>query len=754
MSQISFYTKITNTIPTRAMTIQEVLQDIGSTRYKEQIEQIRVAPDKPARDRLKKNLPYYTMGGTFSERANSKLIKASNLINFDIDDLEDPEKTREELKQDPYIHYIFLSPSGNGLKLGVVVPGVRSDAEYKQYWTAISQHFKLSETDTSAKDIARACFVSYDPNYYLNEESTTFIDKSPSVQEGFSYIGMFLDSTIIDIMARNWAKGKRQVLALYLVAILRQKGYGTVAISSILRQICRAANDTDMDERLNTIKTTFEKNETEVKGFSGLKEELPEDDYKLFLDAVDEKIKKIKKSYKLYNITSHIPMYDTLDRALGLYGKRYDKLKKLLWYSLLGNTIKEGGHIDYNGTMFDTRESTIIFAPSGSGKNDISRVYMTASPFLHEKSDVTSLHPEQLIGKVVYKKEKGSNEKKKYEIRGYFDDDIVVMDEARDFFLPTKNNSQKQQFTELRKYFCTALNPIGTNEITKQLTEHGKEGALKYYPKSTCCFLSQPVKISTESIQSGFMRRFTFIEIKGRDSREDIYLKRAQGTDKTKYTDELCNYFGNLRINGNSWVFQDISKPLIKYTNLLCEYGVAYSEKSASFVKEIYEQSMYDKVLKYAALVAVTRTGCRKITETDIKIAYMDLFEIFTSTFDCLDAHAEDFFTYGVSYNDLLILRWLKKRGATSIEKSNMNVSSVVNAMCDIYECKKRWAAENFSRLKKEKYVEVLHGKSNAVVILGEKGLKQLKIDEESSTDEEFYHEYKKICEELENGRE
>lgn len=739
---------ITEIIPTEQLTIPQTLEIIKSTKFKRRIENYQKTND----DTLKRKLPYFTFSGTFTQRAADKIIKASGVLVLDIDKIDDMS-IRKSLTTNKHTYFLFRSPSYKGFKLGVKIPEVQNNVEFKEYWESVAKHYNLpTNIDPQAKDISRACFVSHDPETYYNPESETFTEKTPienTFQQFDSFDQTTLNTNIIDMLVPEWAPGKRQHLALYLAAVLRQKGYGTVLIRNIISEICQKAKDKDKT-RFNVINTTFEKNEIDIKGYSGLKELLPPDTFKELCSALEESIRKPRKEYELQHLSSHIPMYSILDKALGLYGSRYNQLKKLLWYSLLGNAMKGNSQIDYCGTTFDTRESIIVFAPSGSGKNEISRVMMDAIPMVDTSSDITSLHPEQLIGKVIQVTNKTTKQKEKKEIRGYFDEDMIVMDEARDFFLPTSNNAQKQQFNELRKYFCTALNPIGENLITKRLTEHTRENALKYHPKCTCCFLSQPVAISGDSINSGFMRRFTMIEVKGRMNREDIYRQRVMGVSKTPFIDQLCNHFNNLNIPGD-WVFEDISEHLIRYSSLLCDYGIDYSEKSSSFIKDIYEQSMYNKMLKYSVLAAVTR-GSKKVTVQDIKVAYMDLFEIFSSMFDCLENHAEDFYSGGVSYNELLLLRWLKQMKATSRNKSTVNVKSTVNKLEYLYGVKNRQAVNYFNRFKKQGFIDIFYGKTNAQVVISEKGLDLLNKDSEAVPDG-FYEEYLKICKEVKNNQ-
>ena len=70
--------------------------------------------------------------------------------------------------------YCFVSPSGDGLKVGVRIPLVPNDTTYKKYWQAIANYYQHRygvTWDPSGKDICRLCYVSWDPDLYYNPEA-------------------------------------------------------------------------------------------------------------------------------------------------------------------------------------------------------------------------------------------------------------------------------------------------------------------------------------------------------------------------------------------------------------------------------------------------------------------------------------------------------------------------------------------------------------------------------------------------------
>ena len=109
---------------------------------------------------------------------------------MDLDDLTDSAicTAREQLQTDQYVLAYFLSPSGTGLKVLFRTPKDRRF--HKASWQAAANHIKKLtglDADSSGKDLARLCFVSFDPNLYHNpaaSELPVTVDASPIVYSG------------------------------------------------------------------------------------------------------------------------------------------------------------------------------------------------------------------------------------------------------------------------------------------------------------------------------------------------------------------------------------------------------------------------------------------------------------------------------------------------------------------------------------------------------------------------------------------
>lgn len=184
MNTFSFFINgIFDTEPLKEITLEEFLELIKQENPL--IEKIRIEPNKKKRDLLKRGLSYVTFAGTFIRRRKENLIKSSGYACLDFDEIENLQDAKKKLSEDKFSHCVFISPSGNGLKLIVKIPEVKSDNEYKKYWNSISKHFSLLETDEANKDISRACYLSIDKEPYFNKNSEVYFDKietSPTTQ--------------------------------------------------------------------------------------------------------------------------------------------------------------------------------------------------------------------------------------------------------------------------------------------------------------------------------------------------------------------------------------------------------------------------------------------------------------------------------------------------------------------------------------------------------------------------------------------
>lgn len=157
-------------------------------KHKDTILKITKLRTKEERNPLKKTLPAICFNGEFSYRNINNLEKHNGLMIVDVDDIEDSEmdSVRSSIENLPYTFACFLSPSYNGFKFIVRIPTidveklgtVESDIVFKEYFSGLQNDLKNITIDASGKDTSRACFLSYDPNIYVNYDAVIFDEKA------------------------------------------------------------------------------------------------------------------------------------------------------------------------------------------------------------------------------------------------------------------------------------------------------------------------------------------------------------------------------------------------------------------------------------------------------------------------------------------------------------------------------------------------------------------------------------------------
>lgn len=174
--------------------IKIILDYIKNGRWKNKITEIRDFINNNENNRanlIKKELPAFTPSGTFNGRRKVENIESySGILHLDYDKVDNVEIMKDILISIPYTYSAFISPSGNGIKVFVL-----TDAKPKEHTEVFNQIRAYYdgilgiESDRSVKDIPRLCFVSFDPNLYLNESSEIFhyLNSSPSISEVWNF---------------------------------------------------------------------------------------------------------------------------------------------------------------------------------------------------------------------------------------------------------------------------------------------------------------------------------------------------------------------------------------------------------------------------------------------------------------------------------------------------------------------------------------------------------------------------------------
>lgn len=184
MTQITVFRNIKDTFTPFFRDIDVVLNRIKEGNSKELVKRIREEKNKDVRNVLKAELPAICFSGEFNNRNDKGLARHSGFICLDFDGFDKNHELiakKQELSKDKYTYSVFVSPSGDGLKLIVKIPAEPDNHKY--YFKALEQKYNSPHFDKTSKNISRVCYESYDPLIYINKNSAVWTDLHGESQE-------------------------------------------------------------------------------------------------------------------------------------------------------------------------------------------------------------------------------------------------------------------------------------------------------------------------------------------------------------------------------------------------------------------------------------------------------------------------------------------------------------------------------------------------------------------------------------------
>ena len=247
--------------------ILERIKD-GAGATKDLVKKIRLEKRKPERQELKKLLPAICFSGTFNKRTDVSLLQHSGLICLDFDGYTKQKELlqdKENLSKNKYVFSVFISPSGNGLKVLVKIP---ADAEnHTSFFNSLEKHFNSPYFDKTSKNLSRVCYESYDPLIYVNENSSIWdVIEEPEYTEvsrarDKATIPITDENKIVEILVKWWerkypmSEGQRNQNAYVLAMAFNDFGINKSLASYVLNQF--ATDDFNLREIGTTIDSAY-----------------------------------------------------------------------------------------------------------------------------------------------------------------------------------------------------------------------------------------------------------------------------------------------------------------------------------------------------------------------------------------------------------------------------------------------------------------------------------------------------------------
>ena len=195
-AQVSLFQGSYDTTPIETLPLSTVLQRIQAGTYRLYVEYLRhllATKGEKAYKHAKEQSLAFTPCCAMHTRAQKvpwgqKLISITGLVHLDCDDLDDPEGLKAKLAQQPTVRFAFVSPKGNGLKIGIAATGITDPKSYKHAWTVVSAMIQRTyptvhvSVDEHVKYLNALCYVSYDPLLYMNGDAIPFVVPPPTAQ--------------------------------------------------------------------------------------------------------------------------------------------------------------------------------------------------------------------------------------------------------------------------------------------------------------------------------------------------------------------------------------------------------------------------------------------------------------------------------------------------------------------------------------------------------------------------------------------
>ena len=301
-----------------------IFDRIKKGKSKDLIQDIRNEEDSEKRNKLKSKLPAICFSGAFNQRADDKIIKHSGLICLDFDKFPDNDtlkSQRDLFIKDKYTRSVFVSPSGNGLKVIINIPDEIN--HHRDYFKALELYYDNQYFDPSSINISRVCYESYDKDIYINNDSELFNKKEESLKKDIGCLSPSIPIRSENQIVQNlmkWfdanftmSKGNRNANLFKLAAAFNDFGVNKNEAERILTGY--AADNFTIREIESIIKSAY--NNVSNHGTKFFEDSYTKDKIEKQIRSGDD-IKKIKSSFPKMKEEEILSAIDNIKESINL----------------------------------------------------------------------------------------------------------------------------------------------------------------------------------------------------------------------------------------------------------------------------------------------------------------------------------------------------------------------------------------------------------------------------------------------------
>jgi len=406
--------------------------------------------------------------------------------------------------------------------------------------------------------------------------------------------------------------------------------------------------------------------------------------------------------------TRHLKGFDIFNKDLGLDGDSYDSVKKALYY--FHHSIKQDtrGYDINKKVRIDNRSHLLAVTAPGMGKttikNQIKRV-MRDEEELDGVIEVTGLsHPEQLVGKVVYKG-KGDNKERveKIGICGY---KVVLNDESQGML-----NEINEVYAKAQRIKRIAQDTMGDNEISKKLVADDPKDVLSYYSPSRFCDFAHPDKLLSPFFDTGSFRRPMAFNINHEAEIDLDYITdfnfEKQDKDYISWIDYLNRIYNKKH---NYTQFDDRTLRIISHFHKCLLYYLLKHKNPNAFRYAL--QSKYairGMLCKYVFILAIAKNEKTPSLDTVLSACsdtVLFILESIKTYNDLGDMGTSASVWGGCCEEDAQALEHLLRNNCLTKETSSISIKKFISLLAHFYGCKPTQSRGYYYRLKKDGFIQ------------------------------------------------
>ena len=342
--------------------LTEIFKEIKDCKYENQISSLRNA-DYEDKTSIKNSLPAFTPSVVLNTgRKFTEGDSYNRVIHLDYDKLGDVAEAIDKIKSLEYTYCCFVSPSGDGVKVFVRVSNEMD--QHKDAFNTLRKYYDKAigkESDKSIKDLNRLCFVSSDPELYLNEESEVFDYTTISIKRTPEELWEYTSRK------QTFTLGNRNNFIFSFACNTNREGLNIEDVKSY----CTSLTDANLtyQEIENTIKSAYENNTSqfgEMQSVQFLQSGSKEDKSPMIPDEVYENLPStLKESCKVFSgrerdvyLTSALSVISGgLSNVQGLYSQNI--VYPNLYSFIIAPAASGKGSMNYAQSLGDCYQSIL-----------------------------------------------------------------------------------------------------------------------------------------------------------------------------------------------------------------------------------------------------------------------------------------------------------------------------------------------------------------------------------------------------------